>query len=366
MRATTCEEIEDLIERETLGWSEADRLRVEQHLGECEACTETLAVSRFVRDTLRDAASELSDTARTRAINGALLRGKPGQTLRPGSRRVLGAAAAVLSVAAAAAVVVVATQSGTELAKPTRPAQPQVTETQVASAPPAPRPNAATTLQSANQEAAPSAQEAWIETTQPEQHRFAHADVELAAHTRARFQAARHTLELAEGKVDVDVDAARNQPFSVLTQNFRVEVLGTRFVVTPNSVSVRRGRVQVFGRDGSVLARELAAGSSYQYGPAAQNTVSPSASAIGLPRSSEGKNQQPSLAAPTSEPSVVTTKPTPSTAKSAAVWLREAREALARGDGQTTRTLLRSAEASAPSRAERADAGTLRAEAGLL
>src|SRR5690606_5539034 len=121
--------------------------------------------------------------------------------------------------------------------KPTKSAHQQSTEPRVASAPaqPASAPN---TTQNVAAEPAPSDQAAaWIETTQPEQHRFAHADVELAAHTRARFQAARHTLELAEGRVDVDVDAARNQPFSVVTQNFRVEVLGTRFVVTPNSVS---------------------------------------------------------------------------------------------------------------------------------
>lgn len=361
MRATTCEQIEELIEREALGWSEADRLRVEQHLGDCEACRETLAVSRFVRETLRDAAGELSDTARTRAIQGALDRGRPGKTMRPTSRRVLGASAVGLSLAAAAGLILVLAQPDERVAKPeVRPsaaselasapsAQPGAGP--VEAAPPADLPAATATIA----ETAP-----WIEASSPEQHRFAHAEVELAANTRARFDAAARTLELDHGRVDVDVDASKGLPFAVETQHFRVEVLGTRFVVTPSSVSVKRGRVQVFGRDGSVLARELAAGGSYHYGSVPQGLDAPSAGNLGV-RGGESKSEAAATTRPEPEPSA-----SAAPVKSAALWLREAREALGRGDTQGARTLVSSAEASAPTRGERAEGNTVRAEAALL
>jgi hypothetical protein len=53
--------------------------------------------------------------------------------------------------------------------------------------------------------------------------------------------------------------------------------------------------------------------------------------------------------------------------KSAGAWLAEARAALSRGDGKITRELVSEAEKSAsPTRAERAEAKTIRAEAALL
>jgi ferric-dicitrate binding protein FerR (iron transport regulator) len=376
MRATTCEEIEDLIEREALGWSEADRLRVEQHLSECAACRETLAISRFVRDTLRDAAGELSDTGRTRAINAALLRGRPAKSLRPVPRRVLGVSALVLSVAAAAGLALYLVEPASELARTTQPAQPVQgpaapggagpvelpKEVQQLTAPESPRPELA------QGEVASRAERAWIDSVAPERHRFAHAEVELAAATRVRFDADSHTLELAHGRVDLDVDPTRAEPFSVLTEHFRVEVLGTRFSVTPNSVSVTRGRVQVFGRDGSVLARELAAGGSYHYGAVSPRLTQPGSQGLGIGAAAESKAPSAARAQQAgSEPSSART-PTPSAApvKSAAAWLHEARESLARGDAQATRALVGSAESSSPTRGERAEASTLRAEAALL
>jgi ferric-dicitrate binding protein FerR (iron transport regulator) len=356
MRSTTCEEIEELIERETLGWSEGQRLRVEQHLSECEACRETLALSRFVRDTLREAAGELPEMARSRAINAALTReGGRRFSTTPSRSRWLGAGVGVLGVAAAVALVVVLARSGSDLAK--APEQPPAKSAPATEAPRL----ASSSKTSGNAEATgaagskPAAELAaasatadeptWIDAVARQQHQFAHADVALVAGTRARFHAASHTLELSEGRVEVDVDHARGEPFAVLTRNFRVEVLGTQFAVTPSSVSVQRGKVQVFARDGSVLARELAAGGSYHYGRDA--AVSESAA------STESTAQQ--------------AKPKPEAPrKSAGVWLSEARASLASGDSKATRGLIDHAESSQPSRPERAEAKTLRAEAALL
>ena len=141
-----------------------------------------------------------------------------------------------------------------------------------------------------------------------------------------RFEQANSTLVLAAGRVDVDVDASRGQRFRVTTQHFRVEVLGTRFAVTPRSVVVTRGHVQVFALDGRVLASDLAAGGAYSY-------------------------REPAVPAP---------------AVSAEAWLGRAREALSRGELQAALQLVERAEGSAPRRGDRAEAATLRAEAALL
>ncbi|HEX6239403.1 MAG TPA: hypothetical protein VFZ61_00865, partial [Polyangiales bacterium] len=115
------------------------------------------------------------------------------------------------------------------------------------------------------------------------------------------------------------------------------------------------------------LARELAAGSSYQY-TATQELQPPASNAIGVPRAVEPKAGIPPAVQPKADTSGAAKKPAAEQveAKSAAVWLREAREALARGDSQATRNLVSSAESSSPTRAERAEAGTLRAEAAML
>ena len=63
MTANECSETELLIEKEAHGWTEAERLRVEAHLGGCRDCREALAIARFVRDTAL-AVPTLSDTAR--------------------------------------------------------------------------------------------------------------------------------------------------------------------------------------------------------------------------------------------------------------------------------------------------------------
>lgn len=355
MRATMCAEVEELIERETLGWSEAERLRVEQHLSECDACRETLTISRFVRDTLREAAGELPEASRSRAIRNALQSDGKGRLVSVRApRRWFGAGVAAFTVAAAAAVIVFFTSRGSEVASG------PVTPAAHTESPEASTPGGTRTAQRAAvpAQALAEAEPEWFETPAPEQRKLAHAQVDFAGGTRARFDAESRLLELAAGRVEVDVETTRGESFSVQTDHFRVEVLGTQFAVTPDSVSVTRGRVQVFGRDGSVLARELAAGGHYRYSAATAAEAKARAAA------SSRVNERSASKASETKPSE--TKPS-DLKKSASAWLGEARAALGRGDAKSTRDLVGEAEKSAsPTRAERAEAKTLRAEAALL
>lgn len=87
--------------------------------------------------------------------------------------------------------------------------------------------------------------------------------------TALRIDDARREVVLEKGQVDVDVIPAKprvGSRFRVLTARFVVEVLGTRFRVTPESVVTLRGRVRVLDLDGKELAT-LGAGERWQLTP---------------------------------------------------------------------------------------------------
>ncbi len=95
--------------------------------------------------------------------------------------------------------------------------------------------------------------------TGPVTFALAHAKVTLRPSSSPRWNASQHDVVLSSGSVLVDVDPGPKQPFSVTTPNFRVLVLGTRFSVSLEGVSVERGRVRVVATDGHEL-RVLGAG----------------------------------------------------------------------------------------------------------
>jgi hypothetical protein len=191
---------------------------------------------------------------------------------------------------------------------------------------------------------APLAEPTWVDADKPEERTFAHAVVKLEAGTRVRFDDANNNLTLDRGQVAVDVDPTQHRAFRVTTAHFRVEVLGTRFVVTPETVMVEHGRVQVFDLSGEVLARELGAGASFSF------TSAQAGDEEDAQESARETNTHEKADAPLS----------------AHRWLARAREALAHGKTTSARMSIARAEASDPSRADRAEASTLRAEAALL
>jgi ferric-dicitrate binding protein FerR (iron transport regulator) len=156
-------------------------------------------------------------------------------------------------------------------------------------------------------------------------------------------------LTLDSGEIDVNVDPAPGKPFWVHTQNFRVQVLGTQFIVTPDRVSVREGHVQITDHQGNVLARDLAAGISFSLHQAAK----PRASASHRPTGSSvaAKAQAAEAQGTTRDVSAI---------------LAQVRKAMGQNQTDTATQLLDSLRGAKMTRGEQAEGTTLRAEIALL
>lgn len=297
-----------------------ERARLVNHLRACDACRDDDGALRSVVALMQRPRQELSEAARERALAAAFEGAERTPAVEAPRRRAVGPMLALAAVAAAALLTML--RFGAERAPapvppvpvamhgldPVTPVLPAVTAT------PAPT--------------VPHDAE-WIDAEVAQTHRFAHAEVTLRAGTRARFDEAAHTLELARGEVQVAVDPRPHAPFAVTTQHLRVEVLGTVFTVAPTRVTVQRGRVRVFDARGAVVAAALSAGQSYPTDDRAH-------------------------------------RPTPATQAAHGDVLRDVRAALARGDAAGARALLQHFHAVKSRPAEQAEAGTLRAECALL
>lgn len=325
---STCRDVESSVGRPLSTLSEAERLHLEQHLSECRACRHESALSRVVGEMIRSAPSSLGESARERAMSGAFERAAKAV---PASRAVSQVLRVGLSVAAAAvlllgsSVLLMDSKGSDEIARtPTgpaaRPAPSAVAEPASAAVAQAPA------TQPTDVVAAEPADEGWIESTSVETRTFAGARVTLARGTRLHFERAANTLELARGEVTLDVEHQRDLPFVVLTQGFRVEVLGTQFVVSPEHVAVLRGHVQVRDRENNRLLSDLHEGHSYRRQRARVATRGEDVSEL----------------------------------------IRRARAALGGGDVEAARTLVGRAGGVARRASDRAEIATLDAECELL
>jgi FecR protein len=181
---------------------------------------------------------------------------------------------------------------------------------------------------------------------------FAHARVRATSAAQVRFSAADGTLELTRGGVHVEVDPRPHTPFRVRTTALVAEVLGTVFDVGEQEVAVAHGHVRVTSPSGRELA-DLHAGERYHlpaHDPSAEPLSAPSGGA------------EPAVEAPVELPAQGTSE----ASVSAARLLARARAALARRDVASARALATRAELARPRRADRAEAGTLRAECALV
>lgn len=307
-----CQKFEELIDKRAAGLSEGERLTLEEHLSACPSCVQTLRAMEQVTQLLRSAQPSLSDNARERALSRAL--GNAHEPRKLHTARLPGAWLQPVAIAAAALLVVV---SGVYLSRDT--AQP-VASTLVK--PTVQQPQPAQTVSK------PAAEDAWVVAQNTEQRTFGHARVQLSAGTRLRFDAASSTLALADGKVDVDVDASVGKRFIVQTELFRVEVLGTQFSVTRDQVQVQHGKVRVVDLTGQLLAPALTAGEQYRYGQP------------------QAKAERPTV--------------------SAQALLSRARAALGQAELSNARALLREAKPLLRGKREQAEALTLEAECALL
>ncbi|MDB4987693.1 MAG: FecR protein [Myxococcaceae bacterium] len=339
--STLCRDVELWIGRPLSSLSEAERLVLEQHLFGCEACRRTSALARTITALVSSAPTGLGASARERAIAGAF--GRVQQTsasVRPTARGLqLGAA-----LLAAAAVLIGLRLAWVERA-PIESASLASRSDKKTSAPMATEGAGAATREQTHEQTREQ-ESLWIAAAATEARTFGHARVVLAAGTRVRFDARASALELASGQVTVDVDPGRRLPFAVVTQQFRVQVLGTQFVVTPERVDVQRGHVQVLSVDGQTRLRDLKSGQSFEYARELRS------------RQTQASSQERVVPARARSRAHVD--------EDASVLLGQARTALAKADVQAARALIARARTHAARGQQRAEAGTLLAECALL
>lgn len=354
---STCRDVETSLGRPLPTLSEAERLHLEQHLSECDTCRRESALSRVVGDMIRAAPSNLSESARERALSGAFARAANAPPVSQGATRRLrvGLGVAAAAVLLLGSSVLLIKQSGSDVVGR---AAPLTTAVQAAGA-------VATRV--ADDVGAVPTEETWVESITGESRTFGGARVAMAERTRVRFQRATNTLELSQGQVTLDVEPQHERPFAVLTQGFRVEVLGTQFVVSPEHVTVLGGHVEVRDRESNRLISDLRAGQSYRQPTLSAATttsttvdVAPSTNepAAAARKARRGSHQVGAAAndAP---------RPTPAE-ESVGELIRKARSALGEGDVDAARTLVHRAEKAARLTSDRAEVATLDAECELL
>jgi ferric-dicitrate binding protein FerR (iron transport regulator) len=94
------------------------------------------------------------------------------------------------------------------------------------------------------------------------------AAADLAADTEIVWRRRDRRLDLRRGRLTVDVEHRPGQHFAVVTERFRVEVVGTRFDVDLAGVRTERGSVRILDDGGRALAT-VGAGESWSLSPPA-------------------------------------------------------------------------------------------------
>ena len=94
---------------------------------------------------------------------------------------------------------------------------------------------------------------------------LAHAKVQAPRGTRLAWRAEGAAVALDAGEVNVAVDPGPQKRFRVETAHFAVVVLGTRFQVDAESVRVTQGKVRIEDREGHVLDAEVGAGEEWRW-----------------------------------------------------------------------------------------------------
>ncbi|MBI4957382.1 MAG: FecR domain-containing protein, partial [Myxococcales bacterium] len=263
-----------LLERRAAGLGEADRLRLEEHLGTCTACHREARLLAGLVALTAPSAAVLGERGRQRAVDQAIRdgleereRGRAAGPLAPQS--VVGLR---LGLSLVAAAVVCATLTLLVL----RMVGPRATERRAEEAPPA----AVETPVPAEASRAP------LETALAEGAglRLGRADLAAQTASHVRWDEARETVELVDGRVRFEVEPAAAGAFRVRTSRFVVEVVGTIFEVDAERVRVVRGHVRVRAADDDRLFAELDAGSEWSLaGGLAASPGSPASAAASAP-----------------------------------------------------------------------------------
>lgn len=253
MRKRACIRATTLLAGRTAGLSDAARLELEHHLEACDSCAaDERDVYLLVAGTGAAGVPQLTERGRERAIAAALRGGVTVQTepIWDSRRRWLAPGLATAAAAAVIAVVVVTGDDSSDRA----PVADNVARVIAGDV---------TTPAGPLREGAEI--QAGVELTADKGATLVvgHARVELDAPSVLVWHPDRSTVSLRKGVLVATVDPGPKREFRVETDDFAVEVLGTRFEITPESVYVIEGKVRVMSPDGEVWADEIAAGESW-------------------------------------------------------------------------------------------------------
>lgn len=320
--------------------SEAVCLEIEAHLIDCAACRETRRAFGLLGALRSMPAATLGPAAESRVIRELVAERRPGPPLverRPGRARLALAGAGVVLLAAAVTAAGIGLDwrgAGGHSASQGAPASSAAPLGAVASA---------------------VTEGARIEAVEPGVIAFAGSGVTYQPGAAMAFFPSARTLKLEKGQIDVDVTEHRATHFRVVTARFIVDVLGTRFVVTPDGVRTLRGLVRVLDPEGHTVT-DLPAGAAWTAPP-----VSPAPAEV-----------TPAAPAPVTESAAIApaagARPGPTSSRSGDVagLVARARAALVSGDSPRARSLLERALAAHPGRTARPAIELLVADAWLV
>jgi TolA-binding protein len=312
------------------GATEAVSLEMESHIERCAPCEDERARWRLL-GLLKDEATPILGDAAERRILSHLLE-EAGSVVKPAPtgprwrRPVLASVAAGVTMAVVAAV---ASHGLLRLGPATNVAEGQQLEGRQ------------------------------IEAVAPGMVSFAGADVRYGAGARMILHPRTRTLVLSAGQADVEVTPGLRGRFRVATLDFVVEVIGTRFIVTPESVRTLRGRVRILDRQDRELA-VLTAGTNWTVSEARVAGAPPAA-----PRDQEAEGVQLAGAGARHTDGPPSTGLIPPSIPASALLVRS-RAALASGESRQARSLAQRALAAHPTTAESATSQLLLAEALLI
>lgn len=338
MTSLTCLGIGRLIDQRRCGLDDAERLRLEEHLVQCEDCSVHTATLDGLQGLVDSDPPSLSAQRRGAILDDALAAGASvGRQQRAGLSPRPRLTAAAVTVAVAAAMFI-----GLRAPQPATQQQASVGDHLVGGA-----------LQLDDTALSPGEAlpaDRMLMSEDGAKLSLGPAHVDLRAGTRVRWQPQQGALELTEGSLLAEVDPSAKARFVVQTPKFQVEVTGTRFWVTLGGVGVERGSVRVMSADGRVLNAHLTAGSRWR-----------------LPAEDDVAVEQP-LHEQAAEPAEPVESASRRSARRADVGdlLLRARASMAPGRTDGARRLIERALAASPTRPQRAEARTLLAECALV
>ena len=244
----TCRDVRPGLHRDGIALSDAERLVLEEHLQSCGGCRRDRDLLLRARELARELPLvPLATSAHQRAISRALLAGTALPRPERPPWRVL-VPALVIAAAAVVALAIGLKQSDEAerpLVQASRPPEVGVVSGTLAGA--------------AANGALPADVVVRAETDAVV--RAPGARIAIARASELAWTA--DGVRLVRGMVDVEVDPTVGKRLRVMTARFVVEVTGTQFRVTPESVAVSRGSVRITGSDGTLLVERLSAGEQW-------------------------------------------------------------------------------------------------------